>query len=68
MDIEIEDALRPQSTFGYKQDWSTKPYEFPDLYIKDSFPIKNWNPVDTYAEDHNARFQQRYLQKEKIPA
>ena len=68
MDIEIDDLLRPQSTFGYKTEWASKPYEFPDLYIKDAFPIKTWDPIDTYSNDHNMRFEQRYLQKEKIPA
>lgn len=65
MNIDIDDLLRPQSTFRYNQQWTEKPFEFPNLYIQDSFPIKTWDPVDTYAMDHNARFQQRYFSQQE---
>lgn len=56
-----DDELRPQSTFGYTKGWATTPYDFPNLYIQDPFiAVKNWHPIDTYATDHNIRFQQRY--------
>lgn len=58
--VMTDDSLRPQTTFGYKKAWSEKPFEFPNLYISDPFPVKHWQPIDTYAEDHNARFDQRY--------
>lgn len=61
--IGIDDALRPQSTFDYKKGWASKPYDFPNSYIAESFPVKTWDPIDTYSDDHNARFNQRYLGK-----
>ena len=56
-----DDMLRPQSTFGYKKGWAAEAFDFPNLYIQDpAFPVKNWQPIDTYAQDHNIRFEQRY--------
>ena len=61
--VTTDDNLRPQSTFGYNKGWAMKPFDFPNLYIQDPFvAVKNWQPIDTYAEDHNTRFQQRYGQ------
>lgn len=59
--VEMDDVLRPQTTFGYKKEWSERGYDFPNSYIQEPFPVKNWMPIDTYAEDHNARFKQRYF-------
>ena len=58
--VENDDMLRPQTTFGYKKGWAEKPFDFPYLYIQEPFPVKNWQPIDTYADDHNTRFNQRY--------
>lgn len=58
--VENDDILRPQTTFGYKKEWTSQPYDFPNLYIKDPFPVKNWMPIDTYASDVNKRFEERY--------
>lgn len=59
--VMVDDMLRPQSTFAYKKDWTATPFDFPNLYIQEpSFPVKNWQPIDTYAQDHNIRFEQRY--------
>lgn len=58
--VENDDMLRPQTTFGFKKDWADKPFDFPNLYIQEPFPVKNWQPIDTYANDHNTRFSQRY--------
>lgn len=59
--VMTDDMLRPQSTFGYKKAWAAEAFDFPNLYIQDpAFPIKNWQPIDTYAQDHNIRFEQRY--------
>lgn len=58
--VENDDILRPQTTFSYKKEWSTKPFDFPNSYITDPFPIMNWLPIDTYAEDVNKRFEERY--------
>ncbi len=66
MDLEdlvmTDDRLRPQTTSTYlnKNLWSEKAFEFPDLYIRDKFPVKHWQPIDTYAQDHNTRFEERY--------
>lgn len=63
--IMIDDSLRPQSTFDFKNQYQAYPYDFPNLYIDKPFPIKMWNPVDTYASDMNTRFSMRY---EKNPS
>lgn len=62
--VNADDALRPQTTFGYKKDWASQSFDFPNLHLADtSFPIKDWEPIDTYASDHNVRFMQRYGKK-----
>jgi hypothetical protein len=64
--VTVDDNLRPQSTFGYKKGWAAQPFDFPNLYIQEPFfPVKNWQPIDTYADDHNIRFEQRYGQQLK---
>lgn len=61
--VMMDDNLRPQSTFGYKKGWAAQPFDFPNLYIQDPYvAVKNWQPIDTYAQDHNIRFEQRYGQ------
>jgi hypothetical protein len=37
--VENDDILRPQTTFGYKKAWASKPYDFPNMYITEPFPI-----------------------------
>ena len=58
--VENDDILRPQTTFAFKKGWAENPFDFPNLYIQEPFPVKNWQPIDTYATDHNMRFKQRY--------
>lgn len=59
--VNTDDLLRPQSTFGYKKEWASQAFDFPNLHLEDtSFPVKTWDPIDTYSNDHNLRFQQRY--------
>lgn len=59
--VNTDDALRPQSTFGYKKAWASQSFDFPNLHLENtSFPVKTWEAIDTYANDHNLRFQQRY--------
>lgn len=58
--VENDDMLRPQSTFGYKKEWTAEPFDFPNSYISEPFPIMNWKPIDTYADDVNRRFDERY--------
>lgn len=59
--VQVDDSLRPQTTFSFKKGWAEKAYDFPNLHIEDtSFPVKSWDPVDTYADDHNIRFVERY--------
>ena len=58
--VENDDILRPQTTFGYKKSWASEPFDFPNSYINEPFPIMNWKPIDTYAEDVNKRFDERY--------
>jgi hypothetical protein len=59
----IEDTLRPQTTFDYKKQYASVPYEFPNLYITDPFPTMGWCPISTYADDQNTRFTMRYQKK-----
>jgi len=62
--VNADDRLRPQTTFGYKKEWTSSGYDFPKLYLDNTvFPVKSWEPIDTYSEDHNLRFQQRYGKK-----
>lgn len=59
--VENDDILRPQTTFGYKRDWASKPYDFPNMHIQDPYvSVKLWDPIDTYAQDVNKRFEERY--------
>ena len=62
--VNTDDLLRPQTTYGYRKKWSMESYDFPNLHLSDtSFPVKVWEPIDTYANDHNMRFEQRYGKK-----
>jgi len=63
--VTIEDTLRPQSTFDFKKQYSDQAYDFPNLYITADFPIMSWDPVSTYADDQNTRFQMRYMNGKK---
>lgn len=64
--VMVDDYLRPQSTIGYHRDWETKPFDFPNIYITEPFPVKTDDPVSTYAMDRNIRFSERYASKKNI--
>jgi hypothetical protein len=57
--VRVDDALRSQTTSRWNRDYNEHPYDFPNLYIRDPFPILTWNPVSTYSNDQNNRFDQR---------
>jgi hypothetical protein len=61
--VMTEDYLRPQTTFGFKKQYSDQPFDFPNLYITAGFPITKSDPISTYADDQNIRFKMRYLEK-----
>ncbi len=58
-----DDALRPQSTFGYTKEYSMQPYDFPELYIDAPLAVMNRDPVSTRASIQNVLFAQRYFNK-----
>lgn len=57
--VRIDDMLRSQSTQRWNRFYNEQPYDFPNLYIRDAFPVLTWNPVSTYSNDQNNRFDQR---------
>ena len=64
--IMTDDMLRPQSTTGYHRAWQAQPYDFPNEYITEPFPVKTDDPISTYAVDRNVRFAQRYATNKNI--
>lgn len=57
--VRVDDALRSQSTSRWNRFYNEQPYDFPNLYIRESFPVLTWNPISTYSNDQNNRFDQR---------
>lgn len=55
--------LREQSTSSWKGNWSEKSYDFPNSYV--DLPLRTiaFDPISSYADDQNARFDQRYAKK-----
>jgi hypothetical protein len=71
--VRVDDALRSQTTTQWNSGYTERPYDFPNLYLRDPFPTLLFNPVSTYSNDQNSRFDQRnptvvpYLTLKKTP-
>ena len=64
--IDVDDALRPQSTVGFNDLSKHVPFTHPDIDVSCApLPprVKSWNPVDTRAQMQNALFTKRYCKK-----
>jgi hypothetical protein len=58
--VRVDDRLRSQTTSTWKRQWAEAPYDFPNLYIgSDPFPTRLFDPISTYSNDQNSRFNQR---------
>jgi hypothetical protein len=58
--VRVDDRLRSQTTSTWKGQWGETPYDFPNLYIGgDPFPVRLFDPISTYSNDQNNRFNQR---------
>jgi hypothetical protein len=57
--VRVEDMLRPQTTDRWNRFYNERANDFPNLYIQDPFPVLTWNPISTYSNDQNNRFDQR---------
>lgn len=57
--VRVDDALRSQSTSRWNRFYNERSYDFPNLYIRERFPVLTWNPISTYSNDQNNRFDQR---------
>ena len=57
--VRVDDALRPQTTDRWNRWYNERAYDFPNLYIRERFPVMTWNPLSTYSNDQNNRFDQR---------
>ena len=57
--VRVDDALRSQTTSRWNRWYNERAYDFPNLSINKSFPVLMWNPISTYSNDQNNRFDQR---------
>ena len=58
--VRVDDNLRQQTTLARKSQWAEQPFDFPNLYIGgDPFPVRLFDPISTYSNDQNFRFDQR---------
>jgi hypothetical protein len=72
--VRNDDRLRSQTTSTWMGAWAEKPFDFPNLYIgNDPFPVRLFDPINTYSNDQNSRYNQRqpavvpYLQIRPTP-
>ena len=63
--IEVDDALRPQSTSEFQKYYDQKPFDFPNRNVECKLPqrVMSWEPQDTRAEIQNGLFLRRYCKK-----
>jgi hypothetical protein len=59
---DVESSLREQTTSAWKKGWSEKSYDFPNNYIDIPQRVLYWNPISTFSDIQNERFNQRYKQ------
>ena len=57
---DVESALREKSTSAWKKAWAEKPYDFPNSYVNLPLRVLYWNPISSYSDIQNERFDQRY--------
>ena len=57
---DVESTLQRQSTSAWKKGWSEKSYDFPNTYVNLPIRVLNWNPINTFGDIQNERFNQRY--------
>jgi hypothetical protein len=62
---DVESSLREQTTSAWKKGWSEKPYDFPNTYVNLPLRVIGWNPISTWSDLQNERFDQRYNGKLK---
>jgi hypothetical protein len=60
---DVESMIRERTTTAWKSNWTEKPYDFPNSYVTIPQRVMGWNPTDTYVDDQNTRFVQRYFSK-----
>jgi hypothetical protein len=60
---DVESTLREQTTSTWKKGWSEKAYDFPNTYVNLPLRVLYWNPITTFGEIQNERFEQRYYSK-----
>jgi hypothetical protein len=59
--IDVDDALRPVDTSGFKKLISEQPYDFPNFYVDAPVRVMLQDPMSTTAEYQNTDFMRRYL-------
>jgi len=60
---DVESTLREQTTSAWKKGWSEKAYDFPNTYVNLPLRVLWWNPINTFGDIQNDRFEQRYYSK-----
>lgn len=60
---DVESMLRARSTEAWTKGWSEKPYDFPNTYVDLPLRVLMWNPITTFGDIQNERFDQRYNTK-----
>lgn len=62
-DINVDDQLRPQSTTGYKKEYQSKAYDFPNIYPTGPIAVMDIDPVSSRVVVQNELLKQRYFNK-----
>lgn len=57
---DVESALRVKTTSAWKKAWSEKSFDFPNSYVNIPLRVLYWNPISSYSDIQNERFDQRY--------
>ena len=57
---DVESTLREQSTSSWTKGWTENPFDFPNTYVNIPQRVLNWNPINTFGDIQNERFNQRY--------
>jgi hypothetical protein len=60
---DASSELRERTTTAWKKNWTERGYDFPNSYVTIPQRVMSWNPINTYADDQNNRFVQRYSLK-----
>jgi len=60
---DVESTLREQTTSTWKKGWSENPYDFPNTYVDLPLRVLWWNPINTFGDIQNERFNERYYSK-----